>query len=528
MLLWATCSSTPTSRAKVLRVALPHAEAGFDPATASEVYSTAVMAGIMEPLLTFDYLARPPRLVPLTAESLPVIEDGGRTWTFRVRRGIHFADDEAFGGTLRELTALDYAYAIKRLVDPAVRSPNGFHVAGKILGLDELAADARHGKRFDYDARIAGLEAVDRYTLRIRLTQPEPGFAYITALPALSAVAREVVEAYGGRIAAHPVGTGPFRLKSWIPASRIVLEANPGFRGLAWDFEAGGDPQDADIVAAMRGKTIPRIDVVEFQVLEEPQAQWLAVTGGTADIAGVPDAFVPIALRGQSLAPELAKRGLRLSRLLDPAITYTAFNMRDPTLGGTGKEQVALRRAIAMAYDNAEECASCAGTRPLRCACRSLPACPATPAVTRLPSNTIRRSPIACSTSRGTERARRIPHHARRRTPRGQVREPAGRVGARLPAAVEEGVRFDRRTARRRDGKLRRPDQGSAQLLVPDVELRLDRRLSRRRYVHAAALRGQRQPEQRRVLRIAGLRRALPAIASCCRTRTTARGYTSS
>ena len=72
---------------KVLRIAMIYAETGFDPATANDVNSTAVIAGIMEPLLTFDYLARPARLVPLTAAALPEIDDSGKTYTFRINRG---------------------------------------------------------------------------------------------------------------------------------------------------------------------------------------------------------------------------------------------------------------------------------------------------------------------------------------------------------------------------------------------------------------------------------------------------------
>jgi len=59
--------------AKVLRIAIPRAETGFDPAQASEIYSSAIIAAIMEPLLTFDYLARPAKIAPLTAEALPVV-----------------------------------------------------------------------------------------------------------------------------------------------------------------------------------------------------------------------------------------------------------------------------------------------------------------------------------------------------------------------------------------------------------------------------------------------------------------------
>ena len=125
------------------------AETGFDPAMASEVYSSAVIAAIMEPLLTFDYLARPVKVVPLTATTLPEITDNGRTYTFRIKPGIFFADDPAFKGKRRELTADDYVYAIKRLVDPAMRSPNAFYVAGKIVGLDDVAAAAsRPGATF--------------------------------------------------------------------------------------------------------------------------------------------------------------------------------------------------------------------------------------------------------------------------------------------------------------------------------------------------------------------------------------------
>ena len=171
VVLLVSCSAGAADPAKVLRVALPRAETGFDPAMASEIYSSAVIAAIMEPLLTFDYLARPVKVIPLTAAALPEITDNGRTYTFRIKPGIFFSDDPAFKGKRRELTADDYVYAIKRLVDPAMRSPNAFYVAGKIVGLDDVAAAAaRPGAHFDYGAKIAGLEVMDRHTLRIRLT----------------------------------------------------------------------------------------------------------------------------------------------------------------------------------------------------------------------------------------------------------------------------------------------------------------------------------------------------------------------
>jgi ABC-type transport system substrate-binding protein len=354
--LFASCLAGAADPAKILRIALPRAETGFDPALASEIYSSAVIAATMESLLTFDYLARPVKIIPLTAAALPEITDNGKTYTFRIKPGIVFANDPAFKGKRRELTADDYVYAIKRLVDPANRSPNAFYVAGKIVGLDEAAAAAsKPNAKFDYSAKIAGLEAIDRLTLRIRLKSSDYTFANIMALPSLVAVAHEVVEAYPGKVAAHPVGTGPYVLKSWVPASKITLEANPAFREFVWNFTPGDDPGDKAIAAAMRGKKMPQVGVIEISVMEEQQSRWLAFQGAELDILELPGVFAPLALRGDKLIPDLVKKGIYLSRILDPSITYTAFNMRDPVVGGFAKEKVALRRAIVMAYSNVAE-----------------------------------------------------------------------------------------------------------------------------------------------------------------------------
>lgn len=341
--------------AKVLHLALPRAETGFDPARASEVYSGEVISAIMEPLLTFDYLARPVKLVPLTAEEVPKPEDQGRRYTFRVRKGIYFAPDPAFGGHPRELTAADYVYAIERLVDPANRSPNAFYVEGKIVGLDALAAKAKQSGRFDYDAKVPGLHLRDRYTLEITLTRSDYTFPQVMALFNLSAVAREVVARYGSDIAAHPVGTGPYVLKQWVPASRIVLEANPRFRGVTWDFTPDDDQDDRTLAARMRGRRLPQIGVVDIRVMEEAQSRWLAFERGELDVIDLPSDFVPVALPDGRLAKSLADKGIYLSRILLPAISYTAFNMQDPVVGGFSNAKLALRRAIVMAYDTEAE-----------------------------------------------------------------------------------------------------------------------------------------------------------------------------
>src|SRR5438876_8102970 len=154
---------------KVIRHVFPAAETGFDPAGAQDLYSGTIEQAIFETLLTYDYLARPAKLVPQTAEAMPQVSDNGKAYVFKLRKGIHFTSDPAFKGKKRELTAEDYIYSLKRLVDPKIRSPWAWLLEGKIVGLDELVEHAKGNGKFDYNAKIAGLEALDRYTLRIRL-----------------------------------------------------------------------------------------------------------------------------------------------------------------------------------------------------------------------------------------------------------------------------------------------------------------------------------------------------------------------
>ncbi len=352
----AALSAMAADGGKVLRWEFRSAETGFDPGKVTDYYSNTIIEAVFERLLTYDYLARPAKLVPEAAEAMPLIEDKGATFVFKLRKGIHFAPDPVFKGRRREMTANDVAYSIRRHMDPKNRSYWQWLVEGKVVGLDELAQKAKAtGAALDYDAPVRGLEVVDRYTLKIRLTHADYNFSYILAMPAMSIVAREVVEAYADDTNAHPVGTGPYMLTRWVRASKMTLEANPNYRGFVWTFSAGDDPRDQAIVARMKGRRMPQVGVVEVSVIEEEQSRWLAFQGGELDILLLPGTFAPIALPGNKLSPELAQRGVTINQQVDPEITYTYFNMRDPVVGGYGREKIALRRAIAMAYDIDEE-----------------------------------------------------------------------------------------------------------------------------------------------------------------------------
>ena len=121
---------------KILRITFQAAETGFDPVKVSDYYSGTVIEAIFDPLLTYDYLARPAKLVPNTAAALPQVSDQGRTYRVTVKPGIHFADDPVFKGRKRELTALDYAYSLRRFLDPKNRSPYAFLFEGNLRDRD--------------------------------------------------------------------------------------------------------------------------------------------------------------------------------------------------------------------------------------------------------------------------------------------------------------------------------------------------------------------------------------------------------
>jgi peptide/nickel transport system substrate-binding protein len=345
------------SGAKILRITFGAPETGFDPVHIHDYYSGTILESIYDTLLTYDYLARPAKLVA-NAAAMPEIADGGKTYRFRLRPGIHFTDDAAFKGAKRELTAYDFAYSIRRFFDPKNRSPYAFLFTGKIVGLDELAARAKGGAPFDYDAPVAGLQTPDRYTLVIRLNQPDRNFLYVLAFPVTGAVAREVIEAYGDESAAHPVGSGPFFLKRYVRSSKIVLGANPGYRGKVWDFDPGDNPRHRAIAERMRGKRLPVIDGVEVSIMEETQSRWLAFQRGEIDIEYQLSEVAPTFMTDDGkLRPEFVRRGIQLDRTIDPEITYLYFNMQAKIgdtpnpVGGFSKERIALRRAIAMSYN---------------------------------------------------------------------------------------------------------------------------------------------------------------------------------
>ena len=344
---------------KVLRVVFPVAETGFDPAQLSDLYSRTAVAHIFDALYEFDHLARPVKLRPRVALAIPEHSDDYRVWTVRLRQGVLFDEHEAFKGAKRELVAQDFVYSMKRIADPANKSPIWSTVEElKFIGLAELRQKALKDKKpFDYDTPVEGLRALDRHTLQYRLAQSNPRFVEVLAdSSVLGALAREVVEFYGGTAMEHPVGTGPYRLAKWRRSSQMVFERNPNYREVLWDADpAPDDVEGQAIKKRLQGRRMPLVDRVEVAIIDESQPRWLSFVNGQIDFVAVPQEFVPVATPNGVLAPNLKKKNIQSWRVLLPFTQLSYFNMEHPLVGGLEPHKVALRRAVWLSMDVAQE-----------------------------------------------------------------------------------------------------------------------------------------------------------------------------
>ena len=344
----------------MLRYAFRIAETGFDPAQINDIYSRTVTGHIFDGLYRYDYLARPFKIEPNTADGMPEVSEDFRTWTVRIKPGIYFDNDPVFKGVKRELIAADYVYSLKRFFDPRWKSPVfGSFNELQILGINALREAALKGKTpFDYDVPIEGVRVLDRYTIQFKFAEPLPRYLLIlTSGDLYGAVAREVVEAYGDQIMSKPVGTGPFRLADWRRSSRIGLERNPNYREHFYDADPNPDDVNGQaLLARFRGRKLPMIDRVEISIIEEQQPRWLSFLNKQQDlIERLPEEFVSVVTPNGKLAANLVRQGIQQYRTLVADVTVWVYNMENPVIGGYAPEQVALRRAINLASNTRRE-----------------------------------------------------------------------------------------------------------------------------------------------------------------------------
>jgi len=166
---------------------------------------------------------------PATLEPLPDIathwdiSEDGRTYTFRLRPS-KWSDD-------RPLTAHDFVYSFRRLVDPATASKyatNGHIFQGGAAISRGAAAPA-----------TLAVHALDDLTLEVTLVNPIPYFLNFLTFYSFMPIPRHLLEDLAARgidpelwtRPEHVVCNGPYRMTEWKFRQRMVFEKNPQY----WD-----------------------------------------------------------------------------------------------------------------------------------------------------------------------------------------------------------------------------------------------------------------------------------------------------
>jgi len=344
------CTRKVDTDERVLNLSVSSEVKGMDPIFANDRYSSNEVARVYEGLLEYHYLKRPYELKPNLADAMPEVSEDGKTYTFKLKKGVLFHDDEAFSeGKGRELVAQDFVYSLKRLADPKLQGLGWWLLDGRVEGLNEWRDKYSELPEVNYDEEVEGLKALDKYTLQFKLTEPYPQFIYALAMPFTFAVAREVVDHYGKEFLNHPVGTGAFVLPRFTQSNKMIYTKNPNFREKTYPEEASDEFKKKGFLDDAV-KKLPLVDKLVVNVIIESQPRWLNFLRGNVDYVGIPkDNFDTAVTPDKDLTGDLKTKGIDL--LVSPSldVTYTAFNHDLEVF-----QNVDLRRAMSLAIDSKE------------------------------------------------------------------------------------------------------------------------------------------------------------------------------
>lgn len=359
ILLTGACTDGPdTAGMKIYRHSMNGSPTSLDPAQSATIYANHVVVNVYDTLYSYKYLARPYQIKPRLAVALPEVSEDGLSYTIRIQQGVEFIDDAAFpDGKGREVTANDFVYSLKRHFDPKTRSQGSWFWAGRIKGMAEWKKAGS-----DYDKEVAGLKALDRYTIQIILNKPYPQLVHTLAQGYAAIVPREAVEHYGREFSVRPVGSGPFRLRRFDSVG-VVLMRNPKYRQEPIDlaFEGYDEALHGKFgIKSIEGKIPPLVDRLEIHFIRESLSRWNSFTkGNEIQYSSIPKELLADVLAQKKpeivLKPEYAERFFMASGY-ENGFVHTDFNMRDPEIGYNDDKQReemnhALRCAIRYAFD---------------------------------------------------------------------------------------------------------------------------------------------------------------------------------
>lgn len=212
------------------------------PLSLTQAASHRVGAQIYEGLVRLDQ--HDLSVIPALAESWTV-DATGTEYTFKLRTGVTFHDDPCFpDGKGRAFTSADVVYCFEQLCTNSAMNQMFWLVRDGVVGANAQYAATTAGTPAP---GVKGIVAVDDRTVRFTLTGPWPGFLHVLAHQGCWIYPHELIGHYGEGALLHPIGTGPFRVKSLLKGKALVLEREPRYWGV-----------DAD------GAQLPYLDAVRY------------------------------------------------------------------------------------------------------------------------------------------------------------------------------------------------------------------------------------------------------------------------
>jgi oligopeptide transport system substrate-binding protein len=297
----AAVDADQTAGGKILKVHFDVEVASMDPQIATDGTSFEVLANVTDGLYSVDAAGSP---VLAIAESVEKSADG-LTYTFKLR------DAKWSNGTA--VTANDFVFAWRRLVDPAVASEYAF--IAEIAGIKNAAAISTGEVAVDQ----LGVTAQDDKTLVVTLDVPVPFFESLMSFPSFMPVNEAFFTAAGDSFGTSPetiLSNGPFVVTSYEPAATTISLAKST---TYWD---------ASKVA---------LDGIEYQVIKDSQQAMLSYQNGDLDVA---------TLSGEQV--EQFQADPEFNNIMAGYLWYIS-----PNQTVAGLENVNLRKALALSYDKA-------------------------------------------------------------------------------------------------------------------------------------------------------------------------------
>jgi DNA-binding SARP family transcriptional activator/ABC-type transport system substrate-binding protein len=324
-----THASPASHQGGTLRVVAGSGVDSIDPSVAWSANDWQLLSMTNDGLLTYARSPYPGRtaLVPDLATALPLVQDEGRTFTFRLRRGVRYSNGIA-------VRPEDFRRALER----EYQAGTGLAALGV-----PIAGSERCGSRHVRCRLDSGVTVDDAsWTVTYHLSAPDPAFLYQLALPFGAAVPSGTP---GIGTGAHPLpATGPYRIASYSTGRQVLLVRNPHFR----PWSAAAQP------AGFPARIAVRLGL-------QPAEQAAAVAAGRADV------MLDTPLAG--LLENLRRRVPQQMHAYPLGETYAMFvNTRLAPFN-----RVAARRALDLAVDRSRLVRLAGGPGLARPTCQILP-----------------------------------------------------------------------------------------------------------------------------------------------------------